>query len=140
MPGHPTGVDMGDHPPITPVRAATEGQLGDAYRLYDPWPGRDVKQPLPGYLWNFMDICFKSQFCFVLVHSFVSTYSPPWAPPRMSREPDRTVEKQSSVVTIFKTIRLKSFSTKMFDPLYGPSIHQSHSNISGPQLVSFART
>ncbi|CAK9078862.1 DNA topoisomerase 3-beta-1 (DNA topoisomerase III beta-1) [Durusdinium trenchii] len=29
------GVDMGDHPPITPVRAATEGQLGDAYRLYD---------------------------------------------------------------------------------------------------------
>ena len=26
---------MGDHPPITPVRAATEGQLGDAYRLYD---------------------------------------------------------------------------------------------------------
>ena len=28
---------MGDHPPITPVRAATEGQLGDAYRLYDTW-------------------------------------------------------------------------------------------------------
>lgn len=31
----PLGVDMGDHPPITPVRAATEGQLGDSYRLYD---------------------------------------------------------------------------------------------------------
>ena len=28
------GVDMGDHPPITPVRAASESQLGDAYRLY----------------------------------------------------------------------------------------------------------
>ena len=28
---------MGDHPPITPVRAATEGQLGDAYRLYATW-------------------------------------------------------------------------------------------------------
>lgn len=29
------GTDMGDHPPITPVRAATEGQLGEAFRLYD---------------------------------------------------------------------------------------------------------
>mmetsp|Transcript_30608 Transcript_30608/g.54729 ORF Transcript_30608/g.54729 Transcript_30608/m.54729 type:complete len:860 (+) Transcript_30608:77-2656(+) len=29
------GTDMGDHPPITPVRAATEGQLGDGWRLYD---------------------------------------------------------------------------------------------------------
>ena len=31
------GVDMGDHPPITPVRAASESQLGDAYRLYAAW-------------------------------------------------------------------------------------------------------
>eukprot|EP00884_Botryococcus_braunii_P010708 jgi/Botrbrau1/19639/Bobra.0003s0009.1 len=31
------GADVGDHPPITPVRAATEGEVGggDAWRLYD---------------------------------------------------------------------------------------------------------
>lgn len=31
------GTDVGDHPPITPVRAATEEELGggDAWRLYD---------------------------------------------------------------------------------------------------------
>mmetsp|Transcript_9240 Transcript_9240/g.21182 ORF Transcript_9240/g.21182 Transcript_9240/m.21182 type:complete len:859 (-) Transcript_9240:33-2609(-) len=29
------GVDMGDHPPITPVRAGTEGQVGEGWRLYD---------------------------------------------------------------------------------------------------------
>eukprot|EP00928_Gymnodinium_smaydae_P066381 TRINITY_DN493_c0_g1_i1.p1 TRINITY_DN493_c0_g1~~TRINITY_DN493_c0_g1_i1.p1 ORF type:complete len:870 (-),score=213.50 TRINITY_DN493_c0_g1_i1:206-2782(-) len=29
------GVDMGDHPPITPVRAGTESQIGDGWRLYD---------------------------------------------------------------------------------------------------------
>lgn len=35
---HPQGgVDVGDHPPITPVRAATEAELGggDMWRLYD---------------------------------------------------------------------------------------------------------
>ncbi|KAJ9463502.1 DNA topoisomerase 3-beta [Diplonema papillatum] len=31
-----SGVDMGDHPPITPMRPATEGMLGgDEWRLYD---------------------------------------------------------------------------------------------------------
>ena len=31
------GTDVGDHPPITPVRAATEADVGggDAWRLYD---------------------------------------------------------------------------------------------------------
>lgn len=29
------GVDAGDHPPITPVRAATEGEVGEGGRLYD---------------------------------------------------------------------------------------------------------
>lgn len=29
------GVDAGDHPPITPVRAGTEGQVGEGWRLYD---------------------------------------------------------------------------------------------------------
>ena len=30
------GSDAGDHPPITPMRSATEGELGgDAFRLYD---------------------------------------------------------------------------------------------------------
>lgn len=30
------GVDVGDHPPITPMRPATEAELGhDAWRLYD---------------------------------------------------------------------------------------------------------
>merc|ERR1719357_1782084 len=29
------GEDMGDHPPITPVRAATESQLGQDWRLYE---------------------------------------------------------------------------------------------------------
>lgn len=29
------GEDAGDHPPITPVRAATESQLGENYRLYE---------------------------------------------------------------------------------------------------------
>lgn len=33
----PAGVDCGDHPPITPVRCATEAELGggDAWRLYE---------------------------------------------------------------------------------------------------------
>jgi len=29
------GVDMGDHPPITPVKAGTEAQIGEGWRLYD---------------------------------------------------------------------------------------------------------
>lgn len=30
------GTDVGDHPPITPMRPATEAELGhDAWRLYD---------------------------------------------------------------------------------------------------------
>ena len=30
------GVDAGDHPPITPMKAATEAELGhDGWRLYD---------------------------------------------------------------------------------------------------------
>lgn len=30
------GVDAGDHPPITPMKSATETELGhDAFRLYD---------------------------------------------------------------------------------------------------------
>merc|ERR1719193_958460 len=29
------GVDMGDHPPITPVRAGTEAQIGQGWRLFD---------------------------------------------------------------------------------------------------------
>jgi len=29
------GTDMGDHPPITPVRAGTEDQIGEGWRLYD---------------------------------------------------------------------------------------------------------
>lgn len=31
------GTDVGDHPPITPVRCATEAELGggDAWRLYE---------------------------------------------------------------------------------------------------------
>eukprot|EP00929_Paragymnodinium_shiwhaense_P013359 TRINITY_DN121220_c0_g1_i1.p1 TRINITY_DN121220_c0_g1~~TRINITY_DN121220_c0_g1_i1.p1 ORF type:complete len:858 (+),score=186.81 TRINITY_DN121220_c0_g1_i1:105-2678(+) len=29
------GVDMGDHPPITPCRSGTESQIGDGWRLYD---------------------------------------------------------------------------------------------------------
>ena len=30
------GTDVGDHPPITPMRPATEAQLGgDAWRLYE---------------------------------------------------------------------------------------------------------
>jgi len=29
------GTDMGDHPPITPVRGGTEGQVGEGWRLYD---------------------------------------------------------------------------------------------------------
>jgi len=29
------GTDMGDHPPITPVRSATESQIGDGWRLFD---------------------------------------------------------------------------------------------------------
>ncbi|GAU92798.1 hypothetical protein RvY_04835 [Ramazzottius varieornatus] len=29
------GTDVGDHPPITPTRAATEGGLGEAWRIYD---------------------------------------------------------------------------------------------------------
>ena len=52
------GVDMGDHPPITPVRAATEGQLGDAYRLYDPWAETSNKsnRDIYGIFMNFNDI------------------------------------------------------------------------------------
>eukprot|EP00039_Didymoeca_costata_P016971 m.310406 g.310406 ORF g.310406 m.310406 type:complete len:847 (-) comp16476_c2_seq4:74-2614(-) len=30
-----SGKDVGDHPPITPMRAASEGSLGDAWRVYD---------------------------------------------------------------------------------------------------------
>lgn len=35
--GRQGGVDAGDHPPITPVAAATEEELGggDTWRLYD---------------------------------------------------------------------------------------------------------
>ena len=30
------GVDVGDHPPITPMRSATEAELGhEAFRLYE---------------------------------------------------------------------------------------------------------
>mmetsp|Transcript_121100 Transcript_121100/g.386761 ORF Transcript_121100/g.386761 Transcript_121100/m.386761 type:complete len:858 (-) Transcript_121100:55-2628(-) len=29
------GVDVGDHPPITPVRAGTEAQVGEGWRLFD---------------------------------------------------------------------------------------------------------
>lgn len=31
------GVDQGDHPPITPIRAASENEVGggDAWRMYD---------------------------------------------------------------------------------------------------------
>eukprot|EP00927_Polykrikos_kofoidii_P056414 TRINITY_DN50530_c0_g1_i1.p1 TRINITY_DN50530_c0_g1~~TRINITY_DN50530_c0_g1_i1.p1 ORF type:complete len:861 (-),score=130.51 TRINITY_DN50530_c0_g1_i1:243-2825(-) len=29
------GTDMGDHPPITPVKAGTEAQVGEGWRLYD---------------------------------------------------------------------------------------------------------
>lgn len=34
---HTAGTDVGDHPPITPVRCATEAELGggDAWRLYE---------------------------------------------------------------------------------------------------------
>lgn len=34
--GFRKGTDAGDHPPITPMKSATESELGhDAFRLYD---------------------------------------------------------------------------------------------------------